>query len=170
MTVTATTAASSIRRKGSSVAKSKGVAAISGDQLPFDDADNDLESASLLMINRARVEELDIAGRARLGDALLGVSLKHLMEASGITGDVAEVEDKFQILLSTTLDAVESQVDRNCTICHSPFEDDDEKVEQHLTWVAAGRKIHGESTGESAHARCVKRIREGGDAGEKPLF
>lgn len=156
------------------MARKKGVAVQSDDDnmLPFDDAEMDLESASQLMINRERFDSLSTTERARLAEAMLAMPFKGMMETGGVKGgDIAAVEDAFQKFFGGALDAVESnRTTEGCYLCHMPFVEDDDKVEQHLTWVADGRKVYGEPTGESAHGRCVKRVREGGDAGEKPLF
>lgn len=151
--------------------RNKGAAVESGEMLPFDDAEADFDATSKLMTNRSRFEAFAMAERARLAEALLTLPFRQMLEAAGVKGDVAVIEDKFQEFLETALDGVANgHADGTCYICHMPFDGEDAKFEQHETWVVEGKKVYGEPTGESAHGRCVKRLREGGDAGEKPLF
>ncbi|MFD8340603.1 hypothetical protein ACFV42_49715 [Streptomyces solisilvae] len=140
-----------------------------GDMLPFE-GEADFESTSLLMTNRTRFEAMSPAARARLSEAL--VAAPTAMVVDGFRVDRAELEDSWQDFLSGALDAVESIRSKNtCAICHSPYEEGDVRVEQRVDWYGEdGRKMHGEPTGEDAHDRCVKRLRDGGDAETKPMF
>jgi hypothetical protein len=124
------------------------------------------------MTNRTRFEALSPAARARLSETLVAAPVAQwALESKDVFADSAQIEDAFQRFLSSALDAVESIRPKNtCAICHRPYEEGDEKMEQRLDWYDDGRKFHGEPTGEDAHARCVKRLREGGDAETKPMF
>ncbi|MEU4066696.1 hypothetical protein AB0F25_30660 [Streptomyces wedmorensis] len=153
------------------MARKNGVEASQGEMLPFDDAELDVDSANQLMINRERFEALGPADKARVAGAIISMPFAGMMATGGVKGDVAAVEDEFQRFIGGALDAVEStRKGGDCTLCEMPFEPDEDRVDQQIAWVAEGRRVMSEPTGEVAHHRCIKRVREGGDAGEKPLF
>lgn len=138
------------------------------------DGDDDFESTSQLMTNRTRFEALTPAARARLSETLMSPSFPLMLNAIRENGDevhAATVEDAFQGFLSGALDVVESVRTRDtCAICHMPYNEGDVKMEQRIDWYEDGKKFYGEPSGEDAHARCIRHLREGGDAATKPLF
>jgi hypothetical protein len=142
----------------------KGQPVTAGEMLPFD-GEADFEATSQLMTNRVRFEQLSPAARARLAETLVAAPLAQLVEGK------ANLEDGFQEWLATAIDAVESvRAKGTCAICHNPYEEGEDKMEQRLDWYEDGKKFYGEPTGEDAHARCIRRLREGGDAETKPMF
>lgn len=137
----------------------------------FEEADLgfDKVEANTVLDIRARFDNLPLAHQRLLAESIIRLSAGTL----GLDNDDL-VEEALMEYKGQELDRVEELARlaaSACGLCEEQIAEDEPVVVRQMVWVTPGSnqvQIR-EDVGESAHAHCVKRVKEGGSA-EAPIF
>lgn len=136
----------------------------------FDEVDADLDSHTVenaLLDGRGRLESLTVYEKARLAERIIQSNLPDILDAAGdIDLSLAEFFDS-AITEARILDA-------ECALCGQEITDkefDSCMVEQTI-WTGPARNGSQvrTDTGRRAHDDCVKKLKDGGDPAERPMW